>query len=277
LKEKRNDSVKINNKMSKGTKIKLTNKTNCKNESLPTTTTTTTSTKRTTSTDSKNQLIIRRLSSTDSELPLPVQPPLPPLQCIGEGCTKEAMNQSKYCSYECGMTLAKNRIITFLQSRIAQYKESPSLSDQMNEAEIKRIFCHIDQLKESLVRLEEKHEYLNRICERAKYAKIDENVEKERESYNCESNESEIYCVTCGHVCSERHALKHMERCFNKIESQAFFGSFYKTHIEGQSMFCDNYNAQTKMFCKRLKVMCPEHEKEKKVKYFFSFFFLVFR
>ncbi len=30
-------------------------------------------------------------------------------------------------------------------------------------------------------------------------------------------------------------------------------------------MFCDNYNTQTKMYCKRLKVMCPEHEKEKKV------------
>jgi len=50
-----------------------------------------------------------------------------------------------------------------------------------------------------------------------------------------------------------------------KLESQAFFGSFYKTHIEGKSMFCDFYNTQTKMYCKRLKVMCPEHEKEKKV------------
>jgi COMPASS component SPP1 len=50
-----------------------------------------------------------------------------------------------------------------------------------------------------------------------------------------------------------------------KLESQAFFGSFYKTRIEGKSMFCDFYNTQTKMYCKRLKVMCPEHEKEKKV------------
>ena len=30
-------------------------------------------------------------------------------------------------------------------------------------------------------------------------------------------------------------------------------------------MFCDYYNPQTKMYCKRLKVMCPEHEKEKKI------------
>jgi COMPASS component SPP1 len=56
-----------------------------------------------------------------------------------------------------------------------------------------------------------------------------------------------------------------MEKCFNKIESQAFFGSFYKTHIEGRPIFCDYFNTQTKMYCKRLKVMCPEHEKERKV------------
>jgi len=71
--------------------------------------------------------------------------------------------------------------------------------------------------------------------------------------------------VTCGNLCTERIALKHMEKCFNKVESQAFFGSYFKTRIDGQSMFCDYYNPQTKMYCKRLKVICPEHEKEKKV------------
>jgi hypothetical protein len=60
-----------------------------------------------------------------------------------------------------------------------------------------------------------------------------------------------------------------MERCFIKYESQAFFGSFFKSHPEGQSLFCDYYNPQTKMYCKRLKSMCPEHEKEKKVIGFF--------
>jgi COMPASS component SPP1 len=83
-----------------------------------------------------------------------------------------------------------------------------------------------------------------------------------------DTNEAEIYCVTCGVLCSEKYALKHMEKCYNKVESQAFFGSFYKTHIEGQSIFCDYYNSKTKMYCKRLKTMCPEHEKEKKVTIF---------
>ena len=30
-------------------------------------------------------------------------------------------------------------------------------------------------------------------------------------------------------------------------------------------MFCDYYNIQQKVYCKRLKVLCPEHTKEPKV------------
>lgn len=30
-------------------------------------------------------------------------------------------------------------------------------------------------------------------------------------------------------------------------------------------MFCDFYNVQQKVYCKRLKVLCPEHTKEPKV------------
>ena len=50
-----------------------------------------------------------------------------------------------------------------------------------------------------------------------------------------------------------------------QFEAQTSFGSIYKTRIEGNSMFCDYYNSQTKTYCKRLKVMCPEHVKEPRV------------
>lgn len=50
-----------------------------------------------------------------------------------------------------------------------------------------------------------------------------------------------------------------------QFEAQTSFGSIYKTRIEGNSMFCDYYNAQQKVYCKRLKVLCPEHTKEPKV------------
>lgn len=30
-------------------------------------------------------------------------------------------------------------------------------------------------------------------------------------------------------------------------------------------MFCDNYNPVSGMYCKRLRVLCPEHTKEPKI------------
>ena len=56
-----------------------------------------------------------------------------------------------------------------------------------------------------------------------------------------------------------------MEKCFNKYESQTSFGSAFKTRIEGNSMFCDYYNAAQNIYCKRLRVLCPEHYKDPKV------------
>lgn len=35
----------------------------------------------------------------------------------------------------------------------------------------------------------------------------------------------------------------------------------YKTRIEGNNMFCDYYNPSSRTYCKRLRVMCPEHTK----------------
>jgi COMPASS component SPP1 len=42
------------------------------------------------------------------------------------------------------------------------------------------------------------------------------------------------------------------------------FGSAYETKIDGESMFCDAYCPANGMYCKRLKVICPEHYREPK-------------
>lgn len=188
-----------------------------------------------------------------------------PQQCLGPECRLEALEKSKYCSEECGLNLAKNRLIHFLKKRIEQYDESPSYSKILNETELERINSEIASLRIKLKGLEQQHLDLDSLIDKAKHKNINTNAEKERDQNCGDSNESEIYCVTCGSLHTEKIALKHMEKCFNKVESQAFFGSYFKTHINGKSMFCDYYNVQTKMYCKRLKVMCPEHEKEKKI------------
>jgi COMPASS component SPP1 len=102
---------------------------------------------------------------------------------------------------------------------------------------------------------------LDAIVERAKNFFVDPDAEEEVE----EEYEASIYCITCGHEIHSRSAIKHMEKCFNKYESQASFGSIYKTRIEGNNMFCDYYNPSSKTYCKRLRVLCPEHSKDPKV------------
>lgn len=54
--------------------------------------------------------------------------------------------------------------------------------------------------------------------------------------------------------------------CSPQLESQTTFGSMFKTRIEGNNMFCDFYNPSNLTYCKRLRVMCPEHTKAPVVK-----------
>lgn len=56
---------------------------------------------------------------------------------------------------------------------------------------------------------------LDRVIERAKNIFVDEDERKNKRRETEE--ESSIYCVTCGHEIHTGSALKHMEKCFNKV------------------------------------------------------------
>lgn len=140
-----------------------------------------------------------------------------PVQCLGPGCTKEALKKSKYCSEECGLGLAKKRLVSFLKARIQQYNESPSYSKILNEAELDRINSEISALRLKLKELEKRHVELDGLIDQARTQSVCGLVEKEREQGFADSNETEIYCVTCGSLHTEKQALKHMEKCFNKV------------------------------------------------------------
>merc|ERR1712029_780130 len=51
---------------------------------------------------------------------------------------------------------------------------------------------------------------------------------------------------------------------YNKIESQTSFASRFKTQIEDERMFCDFYNPKEGTYCKRLQVLCPDHNPDEK-------------
>ncbi|CAG9861757.1 unnamed protein product [Phyllotreta striolata] len=184
-----------------------------------------------------------------------------PRQCYGPKCVNSARFGSKYCSDQCGMNLARNRILQVLPQRLQEWALSPSLAEGHNIKALDQVRKQKIEVQQILQELDKRHKELDFIIERAKHANIDPNQENDCE----DDSEISTYCVTCGHEIHSRTAIKHMEKCFNKYESQASFGSIFKTRIEGNNMFCDFYNSVNRTYCKRLRVLCPEHCKDPKI------------
>ncbi|KAJ8949200.1 hypothetical protein NQ318_021693 [Aromia moschata] len=151
-----------------------------------------------------------------------------PRQCYGPKCVNSARYGSKYCSDQCGMDLAKTRILQVLPQRLQEWALSPSMAEEMNIRALDQVRKQQMEVKQILHELDKRHKELDLIVERAKNATIDPNQEYENE----DDAEISMYCITCGHEIHSRSAIKHMEKCFNKYESQASFGSIFKTRIE---------------------------------------------
>ncbi|XP_025108087.1 CXXC-type zinc finger protein 1-like isoform X1 [Pomacea canaliculata] len=185
-----------------------------------------------------------------------------PRQCFGPGCVQQAREGSKYCSDDCGMKLAKRRIYEILPSQIQRWQSSPCVGEENNRRALERVRREQMESRRIITQLDQKHQELDALLERCKLVPIDPDLDG---ADGDDEAELSVYCVTCGQEINQRGAIKHMEKCFTKFEAQTSFGSIYKTRIEGNSMFCDYYNPQQKTYCKRLKVLCPEHTKERKV------------
>lgn len=180
--------------------------------------------------------------------------------CNGLTCRMTARPQSKYCSDTCGLGMATHRIFHILPQRIQEWNLSPCHAEEQNKRQLDAVRGKQATVKATLLELDKRHRELDQLVERAKHCALDP-----RALDNNEEDENSLYCVTCGHEIHSRTAIRHMEKCFNKYESQASFGSTFKTRIEGNSIFCDFYNPASNTYCKRLKVLCPEHSKEAKI------------
>ncbi|XP_032691339.1 CXXC-type zinc finger protein 1 [Odontomachus brunneus] len=185
----------------------------------------------------------------------------PPRHCYGPACTKQSRPGSKYCSDDCGLKLATSRIYQVLPQRLQEWSLTACIAEQNNRRALESVRKQQHDVRRILQELDKRHAELDRIIERAKLASIDPHAEVD----DNDDTEMSMYCITCGHEIHSRTAIKHMEKCFNKYESQASFGSIFKTRIEGQVMFCDFYNSGNRTYCKRLRVLCPEHCKDPKI------------
>ncbi|XP_051769249.1 CXXC-type zinc finger protein 1b [Ctenopharyngodon idella] len=185
-------------------------------------------------------------------------------QCLGPNCIEPARPNSKYCSEDCGMKLAANRIYEILPQRIQQWQQSPCVAEEQGKKQLERIRREQQAARMRLAEMERRFHELEGIIAKAKQQVVqqDEDVNET----DSEDTDLQIFCVSCSHPVNPKVALRHMERCYAKYESQTSFGSIFPTRIEGATrLFCDVYNPQSKTYCKRLQVLCPEHSRDPKV------------
>lgn len=186
-------------------------------------------------------------------------------QCYGPACTAQARYGSKYCSDACGSRLATSRIFQVLPQRIQEWALSPCLAEDKNIKALDSVRKQQLEVRSVLQELDQRHRELDAVLERARRATVDPLADADGDDESTAAAEVSIYCITCGLEIHSRTAIKHMEKCFNKYESQASFGSIFKTRIEGNNMFCDYFNPSNRTYCKRLRVLCPEHCKDPKI------------
>uniref|UniRef100_A0A3Q3WUG7 CXXC-type zinc finger protein 1 n=1 Tax=Mola mola TaxID=94237 RepID=A0A3Q3WUG7_MOLML len=185
-------------------------------------------------------------------------------QCLGPGCVQPARANSKYCSEDCGMKLAANRIYEILPQRIQQWQQSPCVAEEMGRRQLERIRKEQQAARLRLTLMEKRFHELEGIIANAKQQQVQQH--EEVTEGDGDDTDFQIFCVSCSHPVNPKVALRHMERCYAKYESQTSFGSMYPTRIEGATrLFCDVYNPQSKTYCKRLQVLCPEHSRDPKV------------
>ncbi|KAM9034330.1 CXXC-type zinc finger protein 1-like [Sarcophilus harrisii] len=190
------------------------------------------------------------------------QGPLP--QCLGPNCVRPAQPGSKYCSDACGLALAASRIYEILPRRIQEWQRSPCVAEEWEKKLLKEIRKEQREAWLHVRDAERRFQELEDVILQAKRQVVQENGENNNKRYSKHS-EHQIFCVSCGHSVNSQVALRHMERCYAKYESQMIFGSLEPTRIEGVSrLFCQVYSPQSKTYCKRLKVLCPEHSREPK-------------
>lgn len=208
-----------------------------------------------------------------------------PRQCFGPGCTKAVSGPTtKYCSEKCGLQLAIKRLEAFLPENLPtlfsdESKKHSTLlttpgqnrmdaAEQLDRTRLEEIQVQKCSVHDRLVQLELEHQQLSSLINQTRQSKPQDNLGSFFHDTSKDGDQVEqldpVVCVTCASEVSMRHALRHMEKCFQKMESNTVFCANQKEQIMGTPLFCDTYDVQAKAYCKRLRVVC-EHFKEPKL------------
>ncbi|XP_054268596.1 CXXC-type zinc finger protein 1-like [Macrosteles quadrilineatus] len=178
-------------------------------------------------------------------------------RCLGLNCSKFVRVNSKYCSDDCGMALAKARLLGIVKDQAKDQLTNPGAAYQKDTAKLEEIKNQKEYHTRVVQKLNIKEHIVRRIIESTKRLQI---IENEAEI----ADDSKIHCVCCGWEIPNRSYVKHVENCFRKAENQNIVESFNKSNTPFCNIFCDHYNASRNTYCSRLRYLCPSHFKIRK-------------
>lgn len=202
-------------------------------------------------------------------------------QCENPSCVKEARKESNYCSDDCGIELAKKRLVRHFLPKWKNIKENPTeietrFKKELQDLESSRKY-HDEKVHETIKHLEKLDQDIKTIKEAVhrEHSEKDEKVphedEDDEDNEECEEVTSaevtKTYCVTCGLTISSDNTFKHWANCFKKAESlfsvssgcKCTFGTEDNPH---PPIFCEYEDTRKKQFCKRFKGICVEHQEK---------------
>ena len=126
-----------------------------------------------------------------------------PKQCYGPGCVNSSRKGSKYCSDECGVKLANNRIYEILPHRIRQWQSTPCDADERSAKSLEGIRTEQQEARRILSELDQKQKELEILITKGKNTPP-MTEEESNEAENEAETELSIYCVTCGHEINQK-------------------------------------------------------------------------
>ena len=156
----------------------------------------------------------------------------------------------------------RSRLLEILPGRIAAWQASRCQAEERNLVQLQDVRAAQERAQQQLAQLDIEHGALDSLKEKASQLTIQ--AEDAEDDEDEKSLQQTVFCVTCGNEIGIRSALRHMEKCFCKVEGQTSFGSAYKSALKDPPLFCDAFNKHTKSYCKKLKMVCPEHYREPK-------------
>lgn len=126
------------------------------------------------------------------------------------------------------MFKATLRILQTLPDRIREWNMTPCEAEKRNRKELDKIREKQDQVKTRLDQLNLEFHQLEELISRGKSHPTQEDVNDE------DNDEASIHCVTCGTDIHSKTAIRHMERCYNKVKQEivvfVVFKRYYKSN-----------------------------------------------